>query len=271
MQLSDKEIKDFQHHIWTFYENHGRLFPWRYVDDPYKVVISEVMLQQTQTYRVLPKYEIFITTFPSFSFLAHATLRDVLSCWQGLGYNRRGKYLHELAGQVMSTFNGVLPTSPEQLRMLPGIGPATAASIAAFAFNIPTIFIETNIRTVFIAHFFSGLENVHDKQLLPLVVQTVDTTNPRSWYYALMDYGVMLKKSMVNPSRKSAHYTRQSKFQGSDRQIRGKVIRLLTDNKKMTQHDLFALFSCEQARLALIIERLIKEGLVQKKDALFMI
>ncbi len=271
MKLSSKQIAYFQDHIWTFYAQEGRLFPWRNIDDPYKILISEVMLQQTQTHRVIPKYEAFITTFPSFSLLAQATLREVLSLWQGLGYNRRGKYLHELANHVMNEFNGILPSSSEQLITLPGIGPATAASIAAFAFNRPTVFVETNIRTVFITHFFATEDAVHDKQLIPLVAQTVDRSNPREWYYALMDYGVMLKKTMSNPSRKSAHYARQSKFEGSDRQVRGKIIRMLTNHKTMILVDLYEQISIERERLESVLDGLVKDGLVKKNGQIFMI
>lgn len=265
-KLSNKECRQFQEHIWSFYGKYGRLFPWRNVDDPYRVVISEVMLQQTQTYRVLPKYEQFITIFPSFNALAHVSLHEVLTVWQGLGYNRRGRYLHELAKQIMATFGGTVPRLPEQLITLPGIGPATASSIAAFAFNIPTVFIETNIRTVFITHFFPNQNKIHDQQLLPLVAQTVDQLNPREWYYALMDYGVMLKQQMVNPSRKSVHYTRQSKFEGSNRQVRGKILRLVTEKKEITLEDLVQYLPAESTRLDAIIDGLIKDGLLRKKS-----
>ncbi len=265
MKLTNKQIEEFQTQIWTFYAQYGREFPWRHVTDPYKIVVSEVMLQQTQTYRVMPKYEQFITTFPSFELLAEATLREVLSVWQGLGYNRRGKYLYELAQIVVNEFGGSLPSLPEQLFLLPGIGPATAASVAAFAFNRPTVFIETNIRTVFIAHFFPHQQKVHDKELVPYVAQTLDTSNPREWYYALMDYGVMLKQTLVNPSRRSAHHALQSKFEGSDRQVRGKVIRILTEQKEMVIAQLYDYLQEDAARLETILNGLMRDGLIHKK------
>lgn len=271
MQLTNNDILKFQNYIWSFYEQEGRDFPWRNIKDPYKVVVSEIMLQQTQTYRVIPKYEQFITTFSSFASLSQATLCEVLSVWQGLGYNRRGKYLHELACIVMHEYKGILPSTPEQLWMLPGIGPATAASIAAFAFNMPTVFIETNIRTVFITHFFSTKDNVYDKELMPIIAQTLDRSNPREWYYALMDYGVMLKQRMVNPNRKSAHYTRQSKFDGSDRQLRGKIIKLLTDTKAATFEELHAYVLCEKSRLEAILDKLMKDQLIQQRNHTFLI
>lgn len=192
--LKPDEVTSFQEMIWNFYHLAGRSFPWRNVNDPYRVMISEIMLQQTQTYRVLPKYEQFIHEFSSFHSLAAASLRDVLSVWQGLGYNRRGKLLHEASQIIVTTYGGRLPDDQHVLVTLPGIGPATAASVSSFAFNKPTVFIETNIRSVFIHSFFSNEEKVSDRQIMPLVAQTLDHRNPREWYYALMDYGVMLKK-----------------------------------------------------------------------------
>ena len=225
---NNNSLSSFTKAIWDFYNANGRVFAWRHVDDPYKIVVSEIMLQQTQTHRVAQKYAIFIEEFPSFEKLAQAPLRNVLMHWQGLGYNRRGKYLHEIAQKVITEYNGSLPSSPEILITFPGIGSATAASIAAFAFNTPTVFIETNIRAVFIHWFFKDKTNVKDAELIPLIRAAVDKERARDWYYALMDYGVMLKKNSINPSRRSAHHAKQSRFEGSDRQIRGIVLKLLT-------------------------------------------
>jgi A/G-specific adenine glycosylase len=263
--LLPQQIETFQKIIVEYYAAFGRLFPWRYHPDPYAILVSEVMLQQTQTYRVVPKYEQFLLAFPSVEILASATLREVLSVWQGLGYNRRGKYLHELACHVMQRFEGKIPSLPEQLITLPGIGAATASSIAAFAFNVPSLFIETNIRTVFIHYFFPARTEVHDKEIMPLVEQTLDRNNPRAWYYALMDYGVMLKQTVGNASRKSAHYTRQSKFEGSDRQIRGIIIRLLTEHKSMNTAELLTHIDAPAGRITSIIDELCQEKLVAKK------
>src|SRR5438128_283664 len=139
MQMAS--ITQFQKIIWQYYSEHGRHFDWRGVDDPYKVFISEVMLQQTQTARVAIKYPEFINRFPHFAALAQAPLKDVLLKWQGMGYNRRGMYLHRAAQIIMQDYGGMLPNDPELLDALPGIGAATAASICAFAFNRPTVFI----------------------------------------------------------------------------------------------------------------------------------
>lgn len=256
-------INDFKKTIWQYYSQNGRHFDWRGVDDPYKVFISEVMLQQTQTARVAVKYPAFIARFPDFESLANASLKDVLREWQGMGYNRRGMYLHKAAQKIVQEHQGVLPNDPEMLDELPGIGAATAASICAFAFNRPTIFIETNIRAVFIYFFFPGQEQVHDKQLWPLIEASVDHDRPREWYYALMDYGVMLKKTMVNPSRKSKHYTKQSKFEGSDRQIRGIILKILTTSPAfVSQEEIITTVAKDQARVLRVIQQLIDEDIV---------
>ena len=187
MDIKHQQSALFQQFIWNFYTHNKRDFVWRSSPDAYRVVVSEIMLQQTQTYRVQPKFDQFIDTFPNFNSLAQATLAQVLAAWQGLGYNRRGKFLHQIALKVIHEFGGTLPHDPLVLQTFPGIGKATASSIAAFAFNKPTIFIETNIRTVFIHSFFQDRDDVHDNELLPFITATVDQYNPREWYYALFD------------------------------------------------------------------------------------
>lgn len=264
-------LSHFQAIVWDYYRHNGRSFMWRHVDDPYKIVVSEIMLQQTQTNRVTEKYEQFITTFSGFESLANASLRDVLSVWQGLGYNRRGMYLHQISQKVLTEHAGNLPDDPDVLITFPGIGKATASSICAFAFNKPTIFIETNIRAVFIHFFFANEQNIHDKDIMPLVAATVDRESPRDWYYALMDYGVMLKKSVVNPSRKSAHHAKQSKFEGSDRQIRGMIIRALTEQPIMKERELIVLLQKDKTRTKKIIEQLCSDGLLTKQGTLLRI
>ncbi|HLE76175.1 MAG TPA: hypothetical protein VI521_00215 [Candidatus Babeliales bacterium] len=264
-------VSFFKKTIWDYYHSHAREFAWRNVTDPYKVFISEVMLQQTQTKRVIEKYEQFLTEFCSFQALAQASLRDVLSVWQGLGYNRRGKFLHESAQRIMQEYDGVLPQDPSILVQLPGIGPATAASICAFAFNSPTVFIETNIRAVFLHFFFSGKVGVHDKEIIPLVAATVDHSNPREWYYALMDYGVLLKQTIPNPSRASKHHATQSKFIGSNREIRGKVIKALTEKNKLTEQELLQIAQSQEKRLLGIIKQLCTENIIKQVGNTFFI
>jgi len=272
MKLAKNNIKLFQEFIWDFYQGHGRVFVWRNVDDPYKILISEIMLQQTQTYRVEQKYEQFIAELSSFEVLAQVPLRIVLGLWQGLGYNRRALYLQQIAQKVMSEYNGQFPVDLTILKTFPGIGRATAGSICAFAFNIPTVFIETNIRVVFIHSFFSKQSAVKDKDIMPLIEQTLDVSNPREWYYALMDYGVTLKKDYPYLGRKSIHYTKQSKFEGSNRQIRGMIIRILTEREQITQGGIISLLENNPERVNNILKQLCYEGLIlQNKNKQFCI
>ncbi len=266
MKRSNTEIVSFQEAIWKFYTNYGRDFAWRNIDDPYRIMVSEIMLQQTQTSRVIKKFEQFVTEFPTFCVLAKTTLRHALSMWQGLGYNRRAKYLLEIAQWVITENNGIFPSRTEELIKLPGIGKATAASICAFAFNKPTVFIETNIRTVFIHFFFKNEEKVHDNDILPLVAQTLDFENSREWYYALMDYGVMLKQRPDVSNRKSAHYHKQSRFIGSDRQIRGRIVQILIKQKSIQLYDLVDLLVQNRARVERIVADLCRDGLVLFKE-----
>jgi A/G-specific adenine glycosylase len=272
MQHSLEQLTSFKDFIWAFYRDQGRIFAWRNNEDPYVVVVSEIMLQQTQTYRVAPKFELFMNRFPTFQALAESSLQDVLSAWQGLGYNRRALALQAIAQYVVSKHGGQLPNDPEVLITFKGIGPATAASICAFAFNRPTVFIETNIRAVFIDSFFKGRDKVDDKELVPLVQATLDHENAREWYYALMDYGVYLKKEKGNPSRKSKHHTKQSRFEGSDRQVRGAIVRAVTHFGELSESDLFvATKEPDQVRFSRILAQLTAEGFVIKKNDLWMI
>ncbi len=257
-----QELCSFQTFIWHFYATNKRYFAWRNVDNPYYIMVSEIMLQQTQTDRVVAKFEQFIAAFPDIYSLADADLQDVLGVWQGLGYNRRGKALWENAQRITQEYEGVVPDDPEILKTFRHIGPNTAASIVAFAFNKPVVFIETNIRTVYLHTFFKEKDDVHDRQLLPLIAQTVDQSNPREWYYALMDYGVYLKKMLPNPNRRSAHYAVQSKFEGSNRQIRGKIIRKLTEVGKIDIDDLFDSLGREQERYKVVLDGLVKDKMI---------
>jgi A/G-specific adenine glycosylase len=229
------------------------------------------MLQQTQVERVIEKYEPFLSAFPDFSSLAQAPLRTVLSLWQGLGYNRRVLALQRIAQEVMTAFNGTLPSSEDILVKFPGIGKATAAAIAAFAFNKPPVFIETNIRRVFIHFFFHDEENVSDADIFPLIEKTLDTSDPRHWYYALMDYGAMLKKQFQNPNRKSAHYQRQTSFEGSNRQIRGMVLKAIIATPSVTESTLVKKLNKAPEKLREVLIQLQKEGFIQKQGKGFTI
>lgn len=264
-------VRRFRTIIYNYYKTYKRDFPWRRTTNPYYILVSEIMLQQTQTERVMVKYREFIKRFPTLRSLASAELRDVLSSWQGLGYNRRGKMLHQLAQDVLTHHRGKIPESPEELVNLPGIGKATAGSFAAFAFDRPVVFIETNIRTVFIHFFFSSRKSVTDTMLIPLVEKTLDKKRPGLWYSALMDYGVMIKKNCPNPSRKSAHHQRQSKFEGSHRQIRGHILKTLLEEGALSHEKINLLISGDNERIDRALGDLVKEGLVSLKGKLYRI
>ncbi|MBN2516900.1 MAG: A/G-specific adenine glycosylase, partial [Deltaproteobacteria bacterium] len=242
--------------------HHGRDLPWRKTDRPYEIVVSEIMLQQTQVARVIIKYREFIHAFPNVETLARASLRDVLSVWQGLGYNRRARSLKKLAEMVITEFQGEIPSDVRSLRKLPGIGNATAHAICAFAFNQPVVFVETNIRTVFIHHFFSDGTEVRDGEILPFVEQTLDRENSRRWYNALMDYGVVLKKQFQNPGKKSAHYQKQDPFEGSNRQIRGAILRMLMTRSRFTITELVAMVPFDAVSVRRNVKQLEEEGLL---------
>jgi A/G-specific adenine glycosylase len=227
--------KTFQKKIYDYYKEHKRVLPWRTTYDPYKIIVSEIMLQQTQSARVVEKYKLFLKKFPTVRALHNASTIDVLRQWQGLGYNRRALMLKKMAGEVVSIHKGRFPQTYEDLIALPGVGPYTARAVMAFAYNKPGAMIETNIRAVFIHFFFSGSKKVTDKELMPLIEEYMDIRSPREWYNALMDYGAFLKETLPNPSRKSAHHTKQSLFKGSDRQIRGAIIKAYTENPAITK------------------------------------
>lgn len=263
--VSPDQIRQFREDIYRFYRDNQRDLPYRNTLDPYRVLVSEIMLQQTQVERVNKKYQQFIALFPDFSSLANAPLSDILRVWQGMGYNRRAKYLKNIAEKVIVDYSGTLPQDPAILETFTGIGTATARSICAFAFNLPVAFIETNIRRVFIHCFFREREHVPDREILPLVEMTLDQANPREWYYALMDYGTYLKSSVPNPNRRSHHYTRQSTFEGSDRQIRGMILRIVLDEPGITLVDVKRKTRCDEERLDRIIGDLEKEQFIRLK------
>ena len=259
------EIKKFQNAILGSYTKHKRDFPWRNTSNPYAILVSEFMLQQTQTSRVLTKYEPFIRAFPNFYALASAPFSHVLSRWQGLGYNRRALMLQKTAHIVMREFGGVLPSDSALLGTLPGIGNATAAAICAFAFNMPAVCIETNIRAVFLHFFFAKKKKVRDAQILPLIQQTLDTKNPRIWYYALMDYGVLLKKDYPRINLQSAHYHKQSAFKNSNRQARGQILKLLLKNGPSTLSFLYKALNINPSRFKHILCDMQKDGFLVRK------
>ena len=258
---------EFIQTIWEYYRAHGRHdIAWRkpaHTRNPYRIHVSEVMLQQTQVSRVAEKYPLFIGQFPTFKALVDASNADVLRAWQGLGYNRRALNLKRAAEAVMHQYGGKLPSDPALLYGLPGIGEATAGSIAAFAFNAPIPFIETNIRRVFIHFFFPRSRKVSDERIMKLVRATLDKEHPREWYYALMDYGAMLgTQQKENANTRSTRYRAQPAFKGSRRALRGKILKLLLTEGPITEDALVERTGESEYQIHEVIEHLADEKFI---------
>ncbi len=255
----------FRRVVREHYRKHARDLPWRRTRDPWRILVSEVMLQQTQIPRVICLYETFLEAFPDPSSLARAPLARALVLWQGLGYNRRCLGLKQAAAEIVSRFGGVVPHSVEDLESLPGIGPYTARAVAAFAFDRPAALIETNIRRTFIHWFFPGRTAVHDRDIMPLVERTMDRRHPREWFNALMDYGAWLASAVPNPNRQSAHHVRQPRFEGSRRQVRGRVLALLVGGRSRSAAVIARELDLSAARLAPVLGALVDEGFLEER------
>ena len=269
--IQPEEIRSFRRQVYRYFENHGRVLPWRRDFNPYHIFVSEVMLQQTQVDRVIDKFNAFIERFPDIATLSASSLEAVLAQWQGLGYNRRAAALREAAKRIVYSYNGIIPNDPDTLCSLPGIGPATAASIVVFAFNQPMVFLETNIRTVFIHHFIHNRELIDDVTILPLAEAALDRRNPRKWYSALMDYGTMLKRSVGNLSRNSTTYKKQSPFIGSRRQMRGAIIKLLLKYRRATYQSIARELKKDKTTVANSLNQMTNEGLLKKDRRWYLI
>lgn len=270
-ELDADTITAFRRAIYRHYRANPRPMPWRETRDPYRILVSEVMLQQTQVERVRTKYTQFLEAFPTIAHLAAAPLEELLRVWQGLGYNRRAIALRRCAERIHADHAGRFPTTIPELESLPGIGPYTARAVAAFAFGLPEPFIETNIRTVFIHFFFHGHEGINDRQLMPLVGATLDRSTPRHWYYALMDYGSMLKQLHPNPSRRSSHHVRQSPFKGSNRELRSRMLRSILEHPGVTPEELTHLLSAVRGAVEKNLKALVQEGFVEQQGDRFVI
>jgi len=270
----NKKEREFQVFVLDWYEKCGRHeLPWRqkvrdkaaYLD-PYRVLVSELMLQQTQVVRVLPKFLAFIERYPTVQALAEASLGDVIRMWQGLGYNRRAKFLLRCAQEITSTRGGVFPTDYEELLLLPGIGPYTASAICAFAYNQTIELVETNVRQVYIHHFFKTSEEVTDAEILAKVRRTVPVGNARHWYAALMDYGTHLKSLNGNNTRIIKGYTKQSQFKGSNREVRGAILRVLAEQSLIKPKLWLQLSHYDQAKIQPQLDILLADEMVVLKQ-----
>jgi A/G-specific adenine glycosylase len=261
--------KKFQRDIWDYYKTHKRDLPWRNTKDPYKILVSEVMLQQTQVERVKGYYNAFLKRFPNVKALAKASLADLLRSWKGLGYNRRALNLKKAAEAIVK--QGAFPRTYPALLDLPGVGQSTAGAIMNFSYSIPTPFIETNIRSVYLHFFFKGKEGVNDKDIMDIIVKTIDQKNPREWHYALYDYGMMLKKTVGGMNSQSKHYKKQSTFKGSNRELRAMILFYLLDNKKATLKQLITYLKQDEEIVKKNLEAFIKEGAFRKSGVTFML
>lgn len=279
-----KEISKLLKEVESHYKKEGRgHLAWRQLRSlpadrrAYKILVSEVMLQQTQVERVVPFYKNFLKQFPTVHALAKAPLSKVLMAWQGLGYNRRAKFLQAAAKAIVAEHAGRFPKQVSALEELPGVGPYTARAIAAFAYNDPEVFIETNIRTVFMYFCFNKSTMIYhsvvsDKEILPLVEEALRKTKlePREFYAALMDYGAYLKRQGIKLNTQSKHYVKQSKFEGSARQLRGAILRELL-KKPQTLSQLTKNLLRIAKEVSRELERLNKEGLTMKRGNSWLI
>jgi A/G-specific adenine glycosylase len=257
MNLSKKQIKSFQQKVLMFYKNNKRDLPWRTTNDPYKILLSEMMLQQTQVSRVIDYYHQWITMWPTIKHLANASRKDVLHAWMGLGYNSRAIRLHDTAKHIVRKYNGDVIKALKKYNELPGIGQYTSDAIQIFSVNADIATVDTNIRRIFI-HEFGLDETIADKELWALAQACLPTGNSREWHNALMDYGALhltSQKTGIKPK------TQQSKFEGSDRQIRAKIMRIVLE-KAVTFTDLQKRLLIDKSRLQSILDKMKKENLI---------
>lgn len=260
----------FRKTVWEYYKEHGRSeLPWRKTTDPYKILVSGMMLQQTQVERVIPYYKQFIKKYPSVRTLAKAPLSDVLKAWQGLGYNRRAKFLHGASKYIVEVYGGKVPQDALDLESIWGIGPYTARAVMTFAHNHNAIFIETNIRTVIIHHYFKDDEGVTDEKIAEVLQKVLPKGRAREWYSALMDYGAHLKRSGVQINKKAKGYLKQSTFTGSNRQARGAILRELSKTPHMKKRILKLLGEGREEQLETALEKLLKEGMIQRRGVYY--
>lgn len=258
---------EFQKVVLSYFKQHGRELPWRRTRDPYKILVSEVMLQQTQVERVVERYKTFIREFPSWRALSEAAPREVIAAWMGLGYYRRALNLHRAARHVCGVHRGRAPQTVEGLRELPGVGEYTAAAVAAFAYGAPAPMIETNIRALYLYVYFPKRRAVSDKEIMGKVQETVYGPDPRTWFYALMDLGSDLKRRVRGINRRSRHHVRQSPFKGSQREARAAILRLLTHQKSMSRAEILRRFTTRSEQAERALASLLKDELVRKNGS----
>ena len=262
MRPDEDDVKEFQQKVMDWWSKNARDLPWRNNPGPYEVLVSEVMLQQTQVSRVIPKYLEFLREFPTVEVLAASETKRLLTVWSGLGYNRRALWLRETAREIVA--RGGFPQEVKDLRELKGIGPYTSRSILIFAFNKDLAAVDTNIRRVLIASGFA------DESMTPKEVQAVADAlllrgRSRDWHNALMDYG---SEVLTASTTGIAPTSRQPEFRRSTRQIRGGIIRILTGTESMTSGQLYTQLGleCDKETMTSVLDQLVTEKLIESQS-----
>lgn len=272
--MTDKQrIAQFNRTLFQWHKKNYRAMKWRDTSDPYHILVSEIMLQQTQVARVREKYAEFIKKFPTVKKLAQAPLREVLVLWSGLGYNRRAKYLHQCAKEVAVKYSGKFPNTYEELAALPAIGRSTAGALLAFSFGHDTPMIDTNIRRILSRAFFKK-SIPSDKELYAFASSIIPRGKGRAWNYAMLDLGATLctarghsdecPLSGLHGAVSDFIYKKpQKKFAGSDRFYRGKLLRHLILHKRILLSVVPKILELPEAKTAPIIKKLIAEKLIE--------
>jgi len=264
--ISSEKINQIQHEILSFYADHKRDLPWRSTTDPYKILLSEFMLQQTQVKRVIDYYIKWIKQWPTILDLSIAPFQDVLSEWIGLGYNRRAQYLHESLKIIVETYDGDVLSAMHDYQKLPGIGNYTARAVRIFAGNDDIATIDTNIRRIFI-HLFHLPTTISDHTLADIAEKCMPRGKSCIWHNALMDYGALKltsRKTGIKPK------TTQSRFNGSDRQIRGKILRMLLKGPN-TYQEFQSTFQIGPSRLNKILSKMKQDQMISQNDIWYQI
>lgn len=263
-KLSAQKIASFQKMILTWWQSHQRNLPWRRTHDPYRIMVSEVMLQQTQVSRVLPKYKEFLRAFPTVVDLAKATPAHVLRVWKGMGYNRRALYLHHAAKIIVEQYQGQFPVSEQQLSKLPGLGTYTARAILVFAYKQEVPLVDTNIRQI-ITHFFFDDVRQKESVIETVAQQLLPKGKSWEWHQALMDYNAVAMSKLKTQMSKRKKKT--IPFRESNRFFRGRIIDRLREGEVKEQEligECISAYGKTRSFMRGIIASLIKDGLIER-------
>jgi A/G-specific adenine glycosylase len=259
----DLDIPAFQDQILTWYDTFKRDLPWRGDPDPYHILVNEIMLQQTQVDRVIPKYLAFLERFPTLQSLAEASVADVVRQWQGLGYNRRALNLKRAAETACRDHGCRLPETVEELERFPGIGKYTARAIASFAFGLQVPVVDTNVRRILSG--FVG-RDLTDRETWELAERLLPAGRAADWNQALMDYGALVKKATPRRTGKPTE-----PFATTNRFWRGRIVDALRDSGRLSMDgllDALPYSNRDDERVRGLVRTLHEEGLVQYDVAL---